>query len=366
MFRVAVMLNKGRRAMLRNILIFVMGLSFFALSGFGAFAQVQEKKVYTYEQKNMSGAVKKDLKVKAAVFVSENNLKIKDSLFNPPQEELLQAKTISVDKGDIKIDNSQKQPEKKADAQLLTGLLTDALRESGKFAIVERQDINAILREAEFSNSKWVNPEQASKIGNIYGVKYIVIANLLKGEAGEKVAANNYALALRLCEVETGSISATGQGDGATIKDVVVNAVQDFSSKMNSQPWTTRIIKIEEGVVYLGAGSSEGLKNKDVLEVYKLKSKIIDPETNKVLGADKTKIGRIEIIEILSPDLSRAKVLESIEPITADFIVQASPTQAAGTDEMGKWKKIYGGTSSDKPKVEATESSSPGAAIPAA
>ncbi|MDP2044051.1 MAG: trypsin-like peptidase domain-containing protein [Candidatus Omnitrophota bacterium] len=351
--------------MIRNSLIFVLGLSFLALSSFGAFAQGQETKGYSYEQKILSKTIKKDLKIKAAVFVSENNLKFKDSLFNPPQDELLQTKAISIDRADIKIDDSQKQPEKRTDSELITGLLTDALRESGKFAIVERQDINSILREAEFSNSKWVNPEQANKIGSIYGVKYIVIANLLKSEAGERVAANNYALALRLCEVETGNISATGQGDGATIKDAVANAAKDFSSKINSQPWTTRIVKIEEGVVYLGAGSDEGLKNKDVLEVYKVKNKIVDPATGKVLGTDKAKVGILEIVEILTPDLSKAKVLESSEPITADFIVQAAPTLSTGTDEIAKWKKIYGGTSSDKPKAEVTESSFPSSDISA-
>ncbi|MFA4992842.1 MAG: trypsin-like peptidase domain-containing protein [Candidatus Omnitrophota bacterium] len=340
--------------MTKIISIFLVSLSLLILNGTCVFGQEQE--TYNYEQKAVSKIVKKDSKITVAVFVSENNLKIKDSLFNPPEETLLETKTISVDKADIKIDNSQKQSEKKTDSELVTGLLTDALRESGKFAIIERQDVNAILREAEFSNSKWVNPEQAAKIGNIYGVKYIVIANLLKSEAGQRVAASNYALALRLCEVETGNISATGQADGATIKDVVVNAVKNFSSKINSQPWSTRIIKMEEGFAYIGAGSNEGLKLKDVLEVYKVKNKIVDPVTNKVLGTDKARVGSLEIIEILGADLAKAKVLESLEPITIDSIVQANSLPTSGVDEIAKWKKIYGDTSSDKPKAEVSES----------
>jgi hypothetical protein len=347
--------------MIINILIFFLSFSFLSLNSFSAFAQDQQgqvKKVYTYEQTSSSNskAIKKDLKIKIAVFVSENNLKFKDSLFNPPQEELLQTKVISIDRADIKIDNSQKQPERKADSALVTGLLTDALRESGKFAIVERQDVNAILREAEFSNSKWVNPEQANKIGVISGVKYIVIANLLKSEAGERVGANSYVLSLRLTEVETGNISATGQGEGATIKEAVANSVKNFSSQVKSQPWSTRIIKLEEGFVYLGAGSDEGLKIKNVLEVYKIKNKIVDPVTGKVLGTDKIKVGSLEIVEILGTDLSKAKVLESSEPIVTDFIVQARPTVKAGSDLMSRWGKIYGDTSG-KPKADVSASS---------
>ena len=340
--------------MKKNISIFLVGLGFLILNSTFVFGQ--EQKTYNYEQKSLSKTVKKDLKITVAVFVSENNLKIKDSLFNPPEETVLETKAISVDKADIKIDNSQKKPEKRTDSELVTGLLTDALRESGKFAIIERQDVNAILREAEFSNSKWVNPEQALKIGNIFGVKYIVIANLLKSEAGERVGVNNYVLALRLCEVETGNISATGKGDGPTIREVVATAVKNFTSMINSQPWSTRIIKIEEGFAYLGAGSNEGLKLRDVLEVYKSKDKIIDSVTGKVLGTDKTRVGSLEIVEILGADLSKAKVLESLEPIAIDFIVQANSLPSGGTDEISKWKKIYGDTSSDKPKAEASVS----------
>jgi curli biogenesis system outer membrane secretion channel CsgG/V8-like Glu-specific endopeptidase len=343
--------------MLKNILVFVLVLSFLVFGGSVVSAQEQSKnEVYNYEQKIISSTLKKDLKIKVAVFVSEGNLNFKDSLFNPPQEEQLQAKTITVDKADIKIDNSQKQDIKKKDSELVTGSLTNALRESGKFTIVERQDINAILREAEFSNSKWVNPEQTNKIGNIYGVKYIVIANLLKSQAGEYVAAGNYVLALRLCEVETGNISATGQGEGVTLKDAIANAVKDFSSKISSQPWSARIVKVENGFVYLGAGSDEGLKSRDVLDVYKLKNNILDPQSGKVLGVEKTKTGSIEIVEILSSDLSKAKVLDSLEPITSDFIAQANPTPNSGADEISKWKKIYGDNTLDKPKVEITDS----------
>ncbi len=343
--------------MIIKIFVFLLSFSFLGLNNFNAYAQDQDKKIYTYKQSSSnSNVVKKDLKIKAAVFVSENNLKLKDSLFNPPVDELSETKVISVDKADIKIDRSQKAPQKKADAQLITGLLTDALRESGKFAIVERQDVNAILREAEFSNSKWVNPEQASKIGAISGVKNIVIANLLKNEAGERVGANNYVLALRLIEVETGNISATGQGEGPTIKDVVASAVKNFSTKINSLPWNTRIVKIEGDFVYLGAGSDEGLKIKNVLEVYKISSKIIDPATNKILGTDKSKVGRLEIMEILSSDLSKAKILDFTEPFNLGFIAQANPTSVAGTDEIAKWKQIHTDTSAQGTKIETSDS----------
>jgi len=347
--------------MIMKTFIFLLSFSFLTLSSFNAYAQDQSKKIYTYEQSSINGnVIKKDLKIKAAVFVSENNLKIKDSLFNPPVDELLETKTITVDQADIKIDNSQKLPQKRADAQLITGLLTDALRESGKFSIVERQDINAILREAEFSNSKWVNPEQANKIGLIFGVKNIVIANLLKSEAGERVGMNNYVLALRLTEVETGNISASGQGEGATIKEAVASVVKNFSTKINSQPWSTRIVKIEGDFVYLGAGSDEGLKQKNVLEVYKINNKIIDPLTNKILGIDKSKVGRLEIVEILSSDLSKAKILDSTETFNLDFIAQASATTGVGTDEMAKWKQIHPDTTPTQgAKVEAQESPLP-------
>ena len=344
--------------MMKNF-IFLLSFCFLALNSSRALAENPQKKTYTYEQTSLSSnVIKKDLRIKAAVFVSENNLKFKDSLFNPPENELLESKTITIDQADIKIDNSQKAPQRKADSQLITGLLSNALRESGKFAIVERQDVNAILREAEFSNSKWVNPEQANKIGTISGVKFIVIANLLKSEAGERVGTNNYVLAIRLTQVETGDIFATGQGDGATIKDAVTSAVKSLCAKIDSQPWSTRIIKIENDFIYLAAGSDEGLKKKDVLEVYKINNKIIDPLTNKILGTDQSKVGKIEIIEILGTDLSKAKILDSTETFNLDFIAQATATTNTGTNELSKWKQIHQNTITTETKTQDLEDSS--------
>ncbi|MFA6357283.1 MAG: trypsin-like peptidase domain-containing protein [Candidatus Omnitrophota bacterium] len=344
--------------MLRNILIFFFGFNFLMLAGQQALAQDNGKnEVYNYEQKTIGRTVKKDLEIPIAIFVSDGNLKYKDSLFNLPQDEQQQVTAVTVDKAEIKIDNAKNQDLKKRDSDLLSGFLTNALLKSGKFNIVERQDINALLREAEFSNSKWVNPQQANRIGNVYGVKHIVIANLLRNESGNRVTAGNYALTLRLCEVETGNISASGQGEGLNIKEAVINAVSDFSAKVSSQPWSTRIIKIEDGFIYFAAGTNEGLKVKDVLELYKLKSQIVDPQTNKVLGAEKIKVGNIEVVEILRANLSKAKVLESIEPVAADFIIQASPVENKGTDEMLKWKKIYGDTNQAKPIAEGVANS---------
>ncbi len=69
--------------MIIKILVFFISFSSLVFNSFSAFAQDQEKKVYNYEQtSSRSKVVKKDLKIKVAVFVSENNLKFKDSL--PP------------------------------------------------------------------------------------------------------------------------------------------------------------------------------------------------------------------------------------------------------------------------------------------
>ncbi len=315
------------------------------------------KQVFDYEQSKVSNTIKKDLKMKIAVFVAEDNLKVKGSLFNPLGKRIPEKKNVKIDNSKVEIRIEKEEENKKhSDAQLITGLLVSALDKTGKFIIVERKDVNAILREIDFEHSKWVTKDQANKIGNIYGVKYILIANLLKNESGDRISGNSYTITTRLCDVNTGSILSSGVGEANTIKDTVGIAVKDLVSSINNEPWTCRVVKIEKDGIYLNSGKDEGLRKKDVLDLYKIKGEILDPETKKALGVDKQKVGTIEIEEVLNVDLSKARILEQSESISTGFIAQAKSSTDTTSDEIAKWKNIFGNSlSGDNTKKDPVE-----------
>ena len=64
--------------------------------------------------------------------------------------------------------------------------LVTQLFQTGKFSLVERDQINAILAEQDFGQSGRVNPNQAAQIGQILGVQVIITGSITKFSIDEK------------------------------------------------------------------------------------------------------------------------------------------------------------------------------------
>ena len=318
--------------MRRVIFISVLGL--FVFCGL-SFAQDSN---YNYEQKMLSKEIRKDLKVKVAIYVPEETLKVEGSPFNLEEPKESKEQDIKVDIS-LNADKRNELVKRQSNSAVITGLLIDKLGPTDKFIVVERKDINAILREINFEKSKWVDSAQATEIGNLYGVKYIIISELLKNKRKTEVAEEDYTITLRMCELETGRVAASGMGQASTVDAAITQAVAALADKVKSQPWSCLVAKVEGESVYLNAGYDEGLEKKMVLGVYKEKDKIVDPLTKEVIGFDNQKIGKIEITEVVGADLSKAKILEKTEPISVGAIAQAKDSTNKGRSEIDMWNK---------------------------
>ena len=64
--------------------------------------------------------------------------------------------------------------------------LVTQLFQTGKFSVVERSQINAVLAEQDFGQSGRVNPSQAADIGKILGVQVILTGSITKFAIDEK------------------------------------------------------------------------------------------------------------------------------------------------------------------------------------
>ena len=303
-----------------------------------SFAEESSEQAFIYEQKMLNREIKKDLKVKVAIYVPEKAIQVAGSLFNPEE-----SKVKKDSKGfDVKltITDGEEKLKIQHDERLLTGLLIDKLSSTDKFIIVERKDINALLREINFEKSKWVAPESAAKLGNIYGVKYIIICELLRNQWTGIVSEDLYTVTLRMSEVETGKVVASGIGKGFPLDEAISKAAYVLAEKVKSQPWNCRIVKVEGDEVYLNAGSEEGLEKRMVLGVYKLKGNIVDPLTKRTLGDEEEKIGKIKITEVINNNLTKAKIIEKTRPIIIGFMARAKASTTGEESEVKLWNKI--------------------------
>lgn len=122
-----------------------------------------------------------------------------------------------------------------SDAAILTDALSDAFLRTGTVRILERQQMNEILKEQGFEQSGACDgSECAVKAGQLLGIDQIVVGSI--GKLG-----SSYVLSLRRVDVGTGEILASSSRDqsGAInelLHGIVPDAVSDLSGVRPKSP----------------------------------------------------------------------------------------------------------------------------------
>ncbi len=120
-------------------------------------------------------------------------------------------------------------------AEVVDGLVND-----GSVTVVERKQLDTVLAEQDFAHSDRANPNAAalSRIGKVYGIKYVVAGSITKfgteqksygagaagaalgpiGMFGFKKAKTEVGLTVRVIDTTTGEIVASVKGEGVSKK----------------------------------------------------------------------------------------------------------------------------------------------------
>ena len=118
-----------------------------------------------------------------------------------------------------------------ADASMVSEFVIEQLVDSGRFSVIEREQMLAIMQEMNLSNTGMVSPMSMVQIGNLAGAQYMLVGSVTGlstkvsgaeyqnsvagGVGGNKntVIAN---VTARIFEVETGRIVLAASGTGAS------------------------------------------------------------------------------------------------------------------------------------------------------
>lgn len=225
------------------------------------------------------------------------------------------------------------------------------LVKSGKFTVIERERLDAILREKNLSLSGDIDPRTAIQAGKLLGVEYLLFGNVT--EFGEEVAKAQVgwglgvdvkrkkfvsALDARLVSTTTGEIlwadkarkeessvkvfvlgSGGGVDDRRMFDKVLLPCVEELAGKLVQQNLATsktvvgrvagKIAKISGGIIYINLGSEQGIAEGDTLGVYRQGEVIRDPDTGEVLGADEKQVGTIRVTAVKGPKYSECQAV---------------------------------------------------------
>ena len=222
--------------------------------------------------------------------------------------------------------------------------LTDALIKCGQFIVVERAEVQNVMKEQDFAVSgRTVETTNAPKIGQILTAQIQITGSILSvdthtsnngmafGYRGFNIGASGGSaevlLALRIIDTTSGQVLDSQQIKGIARKsglafgyasrdfrggmsgmsktplgDAVVDALNQavaiISSRLERVPWQGRIVKADADRIYINAGSNFGVKPGDRFGCFHQGEALIDPETGLNLGGKTTKYGQIEVVEV--------------------------------------------------------------------
>jgi len=246
--------------------------------------------------------------------------------------------------------------------QGISDMLVEKLVNGGQYSVIERNALDKILKEQNFSNSDRADANSAAKIGAILGVDAIIIGSITQfgrddqhtnvggggyglgkfglGGVGTSKAKAVVAISARVINTSTAEIMAavTGKGEstrsgtsligaggggggggaggmsmgssnfGSTILgEAVRGAVDSTAEQLNSASGKVEALKhpinglvadVSGTTLILNVGKKAGVKVGDMLEISRQVRVVKDPTTGKVIKAVTDKIGQATVTDV--------------------------------------------------------------------
>jgi curli biogenesis system outer membrane secretion channel CsgG len=244
----------------------------------------------------------------------------------------------------------------------ITDLLITGLVNNGTYSVFERQALEKLMTEQNFSNSNRADPSTAAKLGKLAGVDYIIIGAITQfgnetkkegvggqggnwhgfgvGGIGHSNSKAEVGISARIVNVNTGEIVAVADGSGESsrsstsllggggnwggfgggnvdfgssnfqqtiIGEATKTAVDQLSTNLvaDAPKLTVEAVKIDGivaavdgGQIILNIGSGAGIKVGDQFEVVRVTKEIKDPSTGEVIRRLTSSVGIIKATDV--------------------------------------------------------------------
>ncbi len=199
-------------------------------------------------------------------------------------------------------------------------ILSAKLASSNKFILLERQDLDKVLSEVQYSNN-----ESYQKIG----ADYLIVGSITEfgrknvGGVGvfsrSKTQTVQAGVSVRLIDVSTGQIIYAEEAKGeaettnktvmglgkqtdfdATLSDKAISAaisklVENIINNCMDRPWKSYILSHDENGIIISGGKSQGIKIGDVYEVVQKGKSVKNPQTNMIIELPGKTVGKISV-----------------------------------------------------------------------
>jgi curli biogenesis system outer membrane secretion channel CsgG len=242
----------------------------------------------------------------------------------------------------------------------IADMLVTSLVESDKYMVIERAELDEVMKEQALGMSGAVTPQSAAKVGQLLGVETIVTGSIsefgdkqkkvggglgsLGASLGLKKTTARVAVDIRMINVNTGEItmakSAVGEDNstgldkvgfadidfhnsdtwnntqlGKASRKAINECVEHIGDSMKDIPWEGKVILVKDNTIYMKPGSKGGIEPGMEFVIYRPGEELIDPDTGISLGSEEAKIGTIQVTE----DVPGGKACKAIEKTGTGF-----------------------------------------------
>lgn len=199
-------------------------------------------------------------------------------------------------------------------------ILSSKLAASGKFILLERSDLAAILEEAK----------KGENVSAAIGADYIIVGSITefgRKDTGksrvfstEKTQTVEAAVAIRLVDVASGVIIYSDESKGsaqitnkttmgigneagfdATLSDKAISEaigqlVENIINKCTNNPWKTYFISCDKDATLIAGGTSQGIKEGMTFAIMTKGKKVKNPQTGIMINLPGKKVGQAKVI----------------------------------------------------------------------
>ncbi len=234
-------------------------------------------------------------------------------------------------------------------------LLESALFDTGRFILVERENLGTVMDEQDLANSGRMAKSKTAQTGKLRSAKYLATGAMTEveynesgGDGGIRIkgfsiggskADAKITIIAKLIDTTTGEIVAkkriTGEAGRAAVnlgyhegnfggnlggfaktplgeaaQDCINQAAKFFAKQFEEIPSTGTVVMVKDGRVIINRGEQYNFRNGMILAMTEEGEDLIDPETGEILEkAEGKRIGTIKITKA-SEKVSYCEVLE--------------------------------------------------------
>lgn len=222
----------------------------------------------------------------------------------------------------------------------MADMLITALVKTGRYRVMERTEIDQILKEQSLGMSGITTPESAARAGKALGVELAVIGAvtefgykkqstggaLKKLGVGASVSKQSATVGIdvRLVNTSSGEIlgaenvrkekskmggsfdnedirfDSEAQFDETLVGKATRDAVETIVTLLDQQSGIVagyKIISVTGSKIIINGGAEDGLKVGSRFLVFRTGEELIDPDTGESLGAEETQVGEMEVVD---------------------------------------------------------------------